>query len=167
MNVWRPSADIETLKARAKLTQCVRCFFNERDVIEVETPALSLHSVTDPYLKAFSTVDPISGKTYYLQTSPEYAMKRLLCAGMPSIFYLGKAYRAEEKGHLHNAEFTMLEWYRLDFSMQDLIDEVMALIEEVSIFPLIRGIKGVLNPPQPSLIREGENPTYVGVTAIA
>jgi lysyl-tRNA synthetase class 2 len=131
MNVWRPSADIKTLKARAKLLQCVRHFFDEREIIEVETPALSLHSVTDPYLKAFSTIDPISGKTYYLQTSPEYAMKRLLCAGMPSIFYLGKAYRAEEKGRLHNAEFTMLEWYHLDFAMQDLIDEVIALINTI------------------------------------
>lgn len=122
MSNWLPSATVDTLIARAGLLKQVRAFFDARNVIEVETPILSHATVTDPHLEGFP-VD-VNGDRGFLQTSPEYAMKRLLSAGMPSIYQLGKVFRVDEAGRYHNPEFTMLEWYRLGFTLVDLMDEV-------------------------------------------
>lgn len=132
---WRPSASIATLRKRNQILQTIRAFFAERDVMEVETPSLSQHSVTDVNLSAFKTefVSPISPdrKSLFLQTSPEYAMKRLLCAGSGCIFQLAKAFRNEEAGRFHNPEFTMLEWYRIGFDHLQLIDEIDGLLQSI------------------------------------
>ncbi len=130
---WRPSATIERLRQRAAFIASIRTFFAKRDVLEVETPALSQGTITDLYLDAMKTQHPLpdqsSATTFYLQTSPEFAMKRLLAAGAPDIFQISKCFREDEIGRLHNPEFTMLEWYRRDFSMQSLIDEVSELLK--------------------------------------
>ena len=132
---WQPSATIQRLRQRAAFIASIRAFFTERDVLEVETPALSLGTVTDVYLDAMQTQHPLPGQakpsTFYLQTSPEFAMKRLLAAGAPDIFQIAKCFREDEIGKLHNPEFTMLEWYRKGMSMQGLIDEVGALFTQV------------------------------------
>lgn len=120
---WQPTATIEQLKARAELLKSVRAFFLARDVLEVETPLLCYTSVTDPYIHSIQTSDG------YLQTSPEYAMKRLLAAGSGSIYQLCKAFRKNDKGQHHNPEFTMLEWYRVGFNHHQLMDEVDALLQ--------------------------------------
>ncbi len=129
---WQPSCDLATLRQRAQLLSDIRQFFAQRNVLEVDTQCLSLGSVTDVHLRAFSTefISPISANrpTLYLQTSPEFAMKRLLCAGSGSIYQLGKVFRNEEAGRNHNPEFTLLEWYRVDFDDLQLIDEVDALL---------------------------------------
>lgn len=129
---WRPSASLQVLQQRAKIIRQIRQFFYARDVLEVDTPALSHASVTDLNLRAFSTQfnDPSSPHvaTLFLQTSPEFAMKRLLCAGSGAIFQLSKAFRNEEAGRWHNPEFTMLEWYRPDFDHFMLMNEMDALI---------------------------------------
>ena len=129
---WQPSASLDNLRARAAIIQRIRAFFYQREVLEVDTPALSHASVTDYHLRAFATqfADPLApqAKTLYLQTSPEFAMKRLLCAGSGSIFQLAKAFRNEEAGRLHNPEFTMLEWYRTGFDHHRLMDEVAELV---------------------------------------
>jgi len=121
----------EVAKQRADLIAKVRRFFAERDVVEVETPCLSQGTVTDVHLEAFSvplTVDKGNDVKLYLQTSPEFAMKRLLARGYQSIYQLGKAFRNEDQGRYHNPEFTMLEWYRLGFDHHMLMDEVSDLL---------------------------------------
>lgn len=122
---WQPTASIENLRARAELLAQVRNFFNARDVLEVETPVLSQHATTDRHIQS------ISSRRGFLQTSPEFAMKRLLAAGSGSIFQICKAFRQEESGRWHNPEFTMLEWYRVGFDHHALMTEVDALLQTV------------------------------------
>ncbi|MBL6708619.1 MAG: hypothetical protein ISP99_04705 [Pseudomonadales bacterium] len=124
MSDWRPSASIEQLKRRAELLAQARAFFAGRDVIEVQTPVIAKDSVTEPDVQSIEV--PGYG---YLQTSPEYQMKRLLAAGMPSCYQLGPAFRHGEQGRLHNPEFTMLEWYRLGFDHNQLMCEVADLVD--------------------------------------
>ena len=135
MNTWTPSASIDTLKQRADILARIRTFFAERQVMEVDTPSFSHASVTDVHLHTFSTafrhpLKPDSSELY-LQTSPEFAMKRLLCAGSGSIYQICKAFRNEEGGRFHNPEFTMLEWYRIGFDHHALMDEVNSLLQTV------------------------------------
>ncbi|WP_416306480.1 elongation factor P--(R)-beta-lysine ligase [Neptunicella sp. SCSIO 80796] len=129
---WQPGASLQTLQQRAKYLASIRAFFAERNVLEVETPQLAKHAVTDPHLDSFRTefVGPgnAQGLSLFLQTSPEYAMKRLLCAGSGCIYQICKAYRNDEAGRLHNPEFTLLEWYRIGFNHFDLMDEMADLL---------------------------------------
>jgi lysyl-tRNA synthetase class 2 len=130
--LWMPTASKKMLQQRAEILQKIRQFFQTREVLEVETPALSHHTVTDPHLYALScSSSSIENQTLYLQTSPEYHMKRLLCAKMGSIFQIGKAFRADEQGRLHNPEFTMLEWYRVGFNHHDLMDDMDELLDSI------------------------------------
>jgi len=112
---------------RAQLYKQIRAFFELRQVLEVDTPIMSVSASTDPMLDHLSSRN--SGRDYYLQTSPEFAMKRLLAAGSGSIYQICRCFRAGESGRRHNPEFVMLEWYRIDFSVAQLIDEVIALLQ--------------------------------------
>ncbi len=119
----------DLLKERARLLGEIRSFFLARDVLEVETPILSQAGVCDPHLQ--NLITEINDKKYYLQTSPEFAMKRLLCSGSGSIYQICKAFRNDEQGRLHNPEFTMIEWYRTDFDYCNLMDEVEELVSKL------------------------------------
>lgn len=123
-----------TLKKRSQLFQQLRAFFYARSVIEVDTPMLSIAGVPDPHLQALTTQVEVLGQRdslrYYLHTSPEYPMKRLLCQGSGDIFYLGKVFRQDMISPRHQVEFVMLEWYRLGFSMFELMAEVALLIQQ-------------------------------------
>lgn len=123
LHEWRPTAELMALQARAAMYASVRQFFAAREVLEVETPILCARSITDPYIQPFVS----DGK--YLQTSPEYPMKRLLAAGFGSMYQICKVFRQEEIGNLHNCEFTMLEWYRVGFDHHMLMAEVDALLQ--------------------------------------
>lgn len=132
---WRPSATLEMLQLRATLLARVRAFFNRHAVLEVDTPALSRAASTDPALLSFQTryhgPGAAAGSIFYLHTSPEFPMKRLLAAGSGSIYQLCKVFRDGECGGRHNPEFTLLEWYRTGFDHLDLMDEVERLLVEV------------------------------------
>ena len=126
---WRPTASTPTLVARALSLSEIRAFFAQRGVLEVDTPILARATVTEPAIESLSLNDGVERR--YLQTSPEYHMKRLLAAGAPSIVRIGPVFRAEESGRLHNPEFTMIEWYRLEFDLTQLMEEVAALVDLV------------------------------------
>jgi lysyl-tRNA synthetase class 2 len=129
--MWRPTASSQNLKKRAELLYKIRQFFHQRGVTEVETPLMASAPVTDAFIQALTTECRVPGglKKFYLQTSPEYAMKRLLAAEVGSIYQICKAFRDDEVGSRHNPEFTMLEWYRLGFTDFDLMQEMDDLLQ--------------------------------------
>lgn len=130
---YQPTCDLDALKSRAKMYAQIRQFFAEREVLEVETPVLSQAGVTDVHLASVQAQRHVQGKkqTHYLQTSPEFAMKRLLASGSGAIYQICKVFRDDEHGRKHNSEFTMLEWYRPQFSLKDLMLEVTDLLNVV------------------------------------
>jgi lysyl-tRNA synthetase class 2 len=131
---WEPTASLATLKLRSQVITRVRDFFARHGVLEVETPILSSAGTTAPNLHSFTahSLAPDDDHTpRFLHTSPEFAMKRLLAAGSGSIYQICRVFRGGEVGRLHNPEFTMLEWYRIDFDHHQLMDEVAMLVTEV------------------------------------
>ena len=132
---WQPAAPIKQLKQRALLIRQIRDFFFERDVMEVDTPAMSHATVTDVHLHTFQTefVGPgyAGGQKLFFMTSPEFHMKRLLAAGSGCVYQIAKAFRNEENGRYHNPEFMMLEWYRVGFDHHKLMDEMDDLLQLV------------------------------------
>lgn len=133
MSDWRPTASLDAMRLRARLYATIRTFFAERDVLEVETPVLSMAGNTDANIESFSL--EFSGRTdgaartRWLRTSPEFALKRLLAAGIGDCYELGRVFRNGEAGGRHNPEFTMLEWYRIGWDHHRLIDETVALVQ--------------------------------------
>lgn len=127
---WHPTAGVDALKMRARMLQNIRAFFCARNVLEVDTPVLVESGITDLHID--SVVVRQSPADHYLQTSPEYAMKRLLCQGSGDIYQVCKVFRDGEVGRRHNPEFMLLEWYRLGMSDAQLAAEVVALICQVA-----------------------------------
>lgn len=121
---WRPAADIATLRRRATMLDAARQFFRDRGVLEVQTPVVLSHTVTDVQLESLQLT---GNPPRFLQTSPEYPMKRLLAAGSGDIFQICHAFRAGDRSRLHNPEFTMIEWYRLGFDLSAIMTETAAL----------------------------------------
>ncbi len=132
MTGWQPTATFDALRLRAGFNRLVREFFHARDVLEVETPAMSLAGNTEPNIASFAL--EFSGRTdgaprrRWLRTSPEFALKRLLAAGIGDCYELGRVFRDGEAGGRHNPEFTMLEWYRIGWDHLRLLDETVALV---------------------------------------
>ncbi len=130
---WQPGADLDILQQRAALLSRIRSYFEQQDVLEVETPVLSRAAAPDPALGSFLSAyngPGLPGNTpLYLHTSPEFFMKRLLAAGSGSIYQVAHVFRNNESGSRHNPEFTLLEWYRVGFSYQQLMDDIEALLK--------------------------------------
>ena len=138
---WQPSADIGQLKQRAKVIRQIRAFFEARHLLEVDTPVMSHYGVSDPHIDSIPVAFTQGGASkradmathMNLMSSPEYAMKRLLAAGSGDIYQIAKAFRNGEVGHRHNPEFTLLEWYRLNFDLKALMQEVACLVDSLLI----------------------------------
>lgn len=133
----RPTASIDVLRRRAKLLQNIRQFFDSRDFVEVETPLLSHDTVLDRHLHPISVCkSEVTGNGHdqqrlWLQTSPEFGMKRLLANGAEAIYQIGKAFRQGESGRHHNPEFTMLEWYRVGDGLAEGMQLLSDLVVEI------------------------------------
>ena len=126
---WRPTATRAMLEQRAVLLARARRFFADGGVLEVDTPMVINAPVTDVHIhSARVDLGPEAIQPYFLHTSPEYAMKRLLAAGSGDIYQICHVVRGFERGRLHNAEFTLVEWYRIGFTLDDLMSEVDALV---------------------------------------
>ncbi len=126
---WRPSCDLDCLRQRAWMLAEIRRYFRDEEVLEVETPVLADRVGTDPHLHFLSVQE--RGLSLYLQTSPEFAMKRLLAAGSGSIYQIGKAFRSGETGRWHNLEFTLLEWYRVGYDLDQMMEDVTSLLQRL------------------------------------
>jgi elongation factor P--(R)-beta-lysine ligase len=121
---WRPSATLEVLRQRALILRQLRAFFDAEGYWEVETPLLSRDVCIDASIDPFAVT---AGSTMFLQTSPEFALKRLLCTGADALFEVTRSFRADETGRLHNPEFTIVEWYRIGATCH----EQMGLVERL------------------------------------
>jgi lysyl-tRNA synthetase class 2 len=112
----------KNLRLRTKFMQSIRHFFNEQEFLEIETPVRIPGPAPEEHIEA------IPSGSWFLQTSPELCMKRLLAAGYPRIFQICKCFRANERGQTHLPEFTMLEWYVAHFDYQDLMNQCEAML---------------------------------------
>src|SRR5882757_3567803 len=134
---WRPDRFAlrhDKLMARSRILAAVRDFFGESGFVEVETPVLQVSPGLEPHLRAFGVVPhvPFEGKAQprFLHTSPEFAMKKLLAAGLPRIWQLAHVFRDGERSATHHPEFSMLEWYRVGASYRDLMDDCEGLLRD-------------------------------------
>ena len=137
---WRPdrlAQRRDNLAARGRILTAVREFFTTGGYIEVETPVLQISPGLEPHLKAFKTTlhDARDGtaRPFYLHTSPEFAMKKLLAGGLPRIWQLAHVFRDGEHSATHHPEFAMLEWYRAEASYRDLMEECEALLRQIQV----------------------------------
>ena len=135
---WRPdrlAARRDNLAVRGRILAALREFFADNGYVEVETPALQISPGLEPHLRGFATTlhDPRDGsaRPFYLHTSPEFAMKKLLAGGLPRIWQLAHVFRDGERSATHHPEFAMLEWYRAGAGYKDVMDECEGLLRQL------------------------------------
>ncbi len=128
---WRPSSTADVAKERALLLDRTRSYFRQQSVLAVDTPALSAAAVSDPNISSLRVQGITGGEPLYLHTSPEFCMKRMLADGYPDIYSICRVFRGGELGRSHQPEFTMIEWYRLDFDLASIIADTDRLISAV------------------------------------
>lgn len=136
-SLWQPTASVQNLHRRAEIVWHIRQFFHQRGVVEVHTPLLSRDTVIDRHIDPLALpaaqlgLPQLGDQPFFLQTSPEFGMKRLLASGMTAIYELKSVFRAGERGAHHNPEFTMLEWYRVGDDLAGGIQLLSELVQNV------------------------------------
>jgi lysyl-tRNA synthetase class 2 len=128
MTDWRPTSGPEAAKRRANMLRRLRSYFDQELVLEVDTPALSSTAVSDIHIESLTVKSCLTTAPLFLHTSPEFCMKRLLASGYPDIYSICRVFRDAEVGPAHQPEFTMVEWYRLNFSLSEIINDTIAAI---------------------------------------
>ena len=128
---WRPSASLEALRFRADCARKVRGFFDRKELLEVETPLVAEVGTVDLWIDSFEVRSTLSRQRLWLQTSPEFHMKRLLAAGSGPVWQMTRAFHDEGRGRLHNPEFTIVEWYHPGWTLRELCEEVEELCREI------------------------------------
>lgn len=126
---WQPAASPAVLRLRATLKDRIRAYFAQTHALEVDTPALSAATPTDPHIEPLATwLAAAPDRPYFLHSSPEFPMKRLLAAGVGDCWQLARVFRDGERGRFHNPEFDLVEWYRVGADHHALMDDVEALL---------------------------------------
>ncbi len=128
MTSWRPASGPDAARRRAAMLERIRQHFKESDVLAVDTPSLSQCAASDVRIESFQVDSRAAGQPYFLNTSPEFNMKRLLAAGYPDIYSICRVFRDGEAGKQHQPEFTMVEWYRLGFDLDSIVADTTRLI---------------------------------------
>ena len=129
MTRWRPAAGVLAARNRAAIIRRICNYFEAADVLEVDTPALSPYAVSDTQIESLEIPSSlVSRRPMFLHTSPEFCMKRLLCADYPDIFSICRVFRDGESGRRHQPEFTMIEWYRRELGLHEIIDDTLNMI---------------------------------------
>jgi len=129
MNGWRPSAGPDVARTRAAILERIGRYFKACNVLEVDTPTLSSAAVSDTQIESLEVRSSlVCSHPLYLATSPEFCMKRLLADGYPDIYSICRVYRDGESGRRHQPEFTMVEWYRLGFGLEQIVTDTLQLI---------------------------------------
>ena len=136
---YAPTMTLAMAQQRAKFIGDIRQFFTSRQVLEVQTPLLSQAGNTDTFLQsvAANVTYQDRPRTYYLHTSPEFAMKRLLASWQVPIYQICPVFRDNEIGVRHNIEFTMLEWYQPNYSLDDMAGELNELLTALYGHPMV------------------------------
>jgi lysyl-tRNA synthetase class 2 len=136
---WEPANFAQKrpfLELRGSIIKEIRHFFDSQDFLEVETPILQICPVIDAHIRAFGTdsrgVDGEINRHLYLHTSPEFAMKKLMVAGLPKIYQICHVFRNGEDTMRHSPEFTMIEWYRTDANYESIMDDCVGLLRDVA-----------------------------------
>jgi len=128
MTDWCPTSGPEAARRRARMLRRLRTYFDDESVLEVDTPALSSTAVSDIHIESLTVSSCLTTSPLFLHTSPEFCMKRLLASGYPDIYSICRVFRDAEVGRAHQPEFTMVEWYRLDFNLGEIIADTLAAI---------------------------------------
>lgn len=167
LNDWRSTAALEILRQRSELLQVVRQFFLNRGYWEVETPLLSRETCIDTWIDPIEVPDPAQrDRTLYLQTSPEFAMKRLLAAGADAIFQITRSFRGGEAGDRHNPEFTIVEWYRVGDTHHDQMTLTEELVRTVAMANIEGTAKEFTDDPFPRITYEAAFEAALGATVL-
>ncbi len=168
MTDWRPRSDADTARRRASLKQRIRDYFRSQNVLEVDTPALSYAAGSDPNVDTLvvrSSLEP--ERRLFLHTSPEFCMKRLLAAGFPDIYSICRVFRDGEAGRRHQPEFTMVEWYRIGYSLSDMMADTCRLISTALDAPRLADNMEVLDYVEAFQRYLGLDPLHASIDELA
>jgi len=167
MRDWRPSSGPDVAKRRAALLRRLRAYFDACALIEVDTPALSQAAVSDVHIESLAVKSSLTSEPLYLHTSPEFFMKRMLAAGYPDIYSICRVFRDGEVGRSHQPEFTMLEWYRLGFNLNSIIQDTTQAIAIALQQPELSSNYETLNYQDAFLKTCGIDPLSCSIDALA
>lgn len=164
---WRPTASLSVLRERSRLLEHLRFFLTSRGYWEVETPLLSRDVCVDPWIDPLPVPHPARpGETWYLQTSPEFALKRLIAAGADAVFEITRSFRQGESGTRHNWEFTIVEWYRVGTTLRDQRGLVEALVRDMARAPVEAAPPPLPDGPFPAFTYDEAARAALGATLL-